>query len=71
MKPIDVPIRLTVVADGPFARRCCQILVDQSVVILRPIRGKHLRNWIALAVRLDTQVFGQGVDVLPRSLGLW
>ena len=70
IKSIDVSIRLIVVADAPFALRCCQILVDQSVVISRPIRCKHLRDWIALAVRLDTQIFGQRVDVLPRSLAL-
>lgn len=58
IKLTDVPVRLVVKVDEPFPPRCRQVLVNQSVIILGAIRGKHLRDWIALAVRLNTQVFG-------------
>ena len=75
---IRVSIRLTHKLRIPVANRLplrtpvlpplrLQKLLNQAPVIARPIRREHLRHKVAFAIRLDAQVAGECIDILPSD----
>jgi len=47
-----------------------EVLVNEAVEVLRPVRGEELGDGIGFAMRVETEVFAESINVLCRGCKL-